>query len=447
MSSRGEGRKLFGAPILLQDWDKEAEEAAAQYWELFLDLLLVAAASSVADQFKEDEDFASFVLYFLILVNGWTLYSLHITSRIEDSSLAHSLVLFVYFFGFGLSIVNVGDPAQFAVGALVLRVTILVMLASFAHCLPRTRYFCTALGTVTVVPLGGLLVALLAPSEKMAVAGLWMAALTESFSEIFLACCIDNRKFIPLNIDQAKERLGALELIMLGETALSVTITYRELDKEDIIGDSKSRYYWVLGLSFLLIFMFCLLYFHVQPPPSDHAFRRSLFHGMSFLWIHKILGLALLAVGTSIKLVVEHVMMQEEPTTLFLYHLMGWGVGTSLLILLGIRLLHYWGRDEIHFGEQTLIFSEHPDLARLGKIWWSTMAAAVPLPFIGVATGVTTHDPFMSVALHALLLFALCCLESYYTHTISDTLAARAPLEEGERKPLLVTEQQAKLAV
>ena len=51
-SSRG--RRLFGAPVLLQDWDSEAEEGAAQYWELFLDLLLVAAASSLTDDFKEN---------------------------------------------------------------------------------------------------------------------------------------------------------------------------------------------------------------------------------------------------------------------------------------------------------------------------------------------------------------------------------------------------------
>ena len=38
------GRRLRGAPVLLQDWDEEVEEGAAQYWELFLDLLLVAAS-------------------------------------------------------------------------------------------------------------------------------------------------------------------------------------------------------------------------------------------------------------------------------------------------------------------------------------------------------------------------------------------------------------------
>jgi len=79
------GRKLIGAPILLQDWDSVAEEGAAQYWELFLDLLLVAAASSIADQFKEtlsDEgSFWEFIVFFSVAMNAWLLYTHHYTAR------------------------------------------------------------------------------------------------------------------------------------------------------------------------------------------------------------------------------------------------------------------------------------------------------------------------------------------------------------------------------
>mmetsp|Transcript_7084 Transcript_7084/g.17310 ORF Transcript_7084/g.17310 Transcript_7084/m.17310 type:complete len:80 (+) Transcript_7084:92-331(+) len=65
MSSKA--RRLAAKPVLLQDWAEEGGEKAthactnssegggraAQYWELFLDLVLVAAASNVADGFKE----------------------------------------------------------------------------------------------------------------------------------------------------------------------------------------------------------------------------------------------------------------------------------------------------------------------------------------------------------------------------------------------------------
>ena len=94
------GRRLFGAPVLLQDWDRAAEEGAAQYWELFLDLLLVAGASALADQLKEDERVGHFALYYLVVVNGWNLYTHHITTRFEDASLAHAMLLLEYFYGF-----------------------------------------------------------------------------------------------------------------------------------------------------------------------------------------------------------------------------------------------------------------------------------------------------------------------------------------------------------
>jgi low temperature requirement protein LtrA len=123
--SKGGGRRLFGDPILLQDWDRLTDEGVAQYWELFLDLLLVAAVSCLADQYKEDEHFGEFVQFYLILVNGWALYTLHITSRFEDASLAHSMLLLVFFVGFGYSSVNVGleHASAFAAGALLQRVS------------------------------------------------------------------------------------------------------------------------------------------------------------------------------------------------------------------------------------------------------------------------------------------------------------------------------------
>jgi low temperature requirement protein LtrA len=54
MSTSRNARYLVGKPVLLQDWDEEAEEGSVQHWELFLDLLLVAAASAIADEFQEN---------------------------------------------------------------------------------------------------------------------------------------------------------------------------------------------------------------------------------------------------------------------------------------------------------------------------------------------------------------------------------------------------------
>ena len=68
------GRRLFGRPTLWQDWHeitderseeaKEEVEAAVGYWELFTDLIMVAAASKSSK--PADESFISSVLAIMI---------------------------------------------------------------------------------------------------------------------------------------------------------------------------------------------------------------------------------------------------------------------------------------------------------------------------------------------------------------------------------------------
>lgn len=153
--------------------------------------------------------------------------------------------------------------------------------------------------------------------------------------------------------------------------------------------------------------------------------------------LHKLLGLALLTMGTSVKLVVEAVILQEETTSEFVYRSLGWGVGAALLILFIIRYLHFGGRSELNFGNKILVFGQHPNLDRILNIWWFQVAIAWPIPFIGIATGVTTRDPLVSMALHAGLLFVLCVVESFYSHTLEDKVAVQCPTSEGERQPLV----------
>jgi hypothetical protein len=270
--------------------------------------------------------------------------------------------------------------------------------------------------------------------ETMARTGLWIAAIAESVGEAIMSIFVEGRRLVPVNIEHSKDRLGALKLVMLGETASSVTITYREV-REDIVLGAENDYYWVLGLSFLLIFMFTLLIFHIQPAPSEHAFRRSLYHGVGLLLAHKILGLCLLAVGVSIKLVVYAVLLKEE-LAMFGYRLMGWGSGSALFLLLLIRYLHHGGKTEIHFHNKVWVHGQNPGIDRVAALWWSTTAIAWLLPIVGIATGVTTRDPLSATAMHAALVFLLCLIESFYSHTIEVALS-NLPDAEGERQPLV----------
>lgn len=129
---------------------------------------------------------------------------------------------------------------------------------------------------------------------------------------------------------------------MLGETVISSTITYREYARERG-GAESAKYYSVLGLSFLLIFMFSLLFFNVQPHPKDHALRRSRFFGVCAWILNKWLGMSLLIIGVSVKLVVESV-AENKPMSDFSNTLLTRAVGVSMVFLLLTRLAHFGGR-------------------------------------------------------------------------------------------------------
>jgi hypothetical protein len=467
--SHSRGRKLFGTPVLLQDWDVEIEESAFQYWELFLDLLLVAAASSITDQFKDNltaVGFSEFVVFYAIILNGWLLYTHHITTRFQDNSLAHSMVLFFYCVGFGICIVNTGyDYVQsFCWGAVLQRAAVIVMLVSIYLAIPRARYMVSVLGFLTISTM--MLLATVAiwggkitiQESPFFMTIFWIAAMLELFGEVLLVNLLVGRLMVPINIDQSKERLGAMELVMLGESVLSVCMIYRELlaEEEEVPGEeeeSKEKdmsrwrlqpYYLVLGYSFLLIFMFLLLYFHMQPSPGDHAFRRSRLHGTTVLLLHKLLGLAYLSVGTSVKLVVESAVLGETlvPTADLL---MGFGVGASILILFGMRWLHYAGRDHVNFGDKCMHYGVDQRLDNLASMWWATIFVAGFLPIIGVATGWTSRlDPVMMTAVHAWFVFVIVLLESFFSHSLQEGVARQeifhdAHDDHGEKQSLIST--------
>ncbi|CAK9077191.1 Hypothetical protein (Fragment), partial [Durusdinium trenchii] len=107
-------RRLWARPGLAAEWDQEYEDRSAAWWELFLDLLFVAAASNVADTFKEDMTLHGafgFVVTFSLFFAGWTWYTVF-SSRYVDASLSHSVLLFVYLLGVAGMVVNAsGDEA------------------------------------------------------------------------------------------------------------------------------------------------------------------------------------------------------------------------------------------------------------------------------------------------------------------------------------------------
>lgn len=417
------GRRLFEKPTLWQDWDAEAPEGAARYWELFTDLLMVAAASSIADTLKENRTAAGiheFIVLYFIVTSGWLLYTHHFTTRFEESSLSHTIILFFFLVGMAIQIVNAGLPtaAAFSLGVVLQRSAFSVMLIPVAYCIPRSREMVQFLLLHSSVVIIVMLITVWRSDWA-----LWtwtVVAVWDFFLEEMISSLLPGRKLVPINIEHTMDRLGALVLVMLGETVISATMTYREYAADATMDESR-QFYVLLALAFLLIFMFTLLYFNVQPPARDHAFRRTRRAGTLSFVLNKTLGLTLLFVGVSIKLAVHEVAHpgDEENTPIFTVTLLGAAVGCSLVLILGMRLCHYAG-----------VYprpSDPEEVQRLMWIWWIGLGLFSMVPFGCVNLQLT---PVKALGLYSALITFICIAETWLTHVLEDYLPRT---EEHER--------------
>jgi low temperature requirement protein LtrA len=181
--------------------------------ELFVDLLLVAAASAMADTFLEDQSyhgFYEFVLLYMAIINGWFLYTHHYTSRFRESSLTHTLVLFFYLLGMAITVVNASykTAAPFSMGVIIQRTTWICMMVPVGLHLPRAKDFAFVFCWTQVVYLLPHLFVTVYPAS--AVQGWTVAFLIDFLTLPIVAFTLPVSKLIPINIEHTKDRLGVL---------------------------------------------------------------------------------------------------------------------------------------------------------------------------------------------------------------------------------------------
>lgn len=211
---------------------------------------------------------------------------------------------------------------------------------------------------------------------------------------------------------------------MLGETVISSTITYREYAEAE--GSESRQYYTVLAMSFLLIFMFTLLYFNVQPHSKDHAFRRSRFFGTSVMILNKWLGMTLLMIGVSIKMVVEAV-AESKTMSDFSNTLLTRAVGASMILLLLSRLCHFGGR---------VPSSTTPTQVQwLMRLWWVLFAVVSLIPFFLP----DLSHPIASLGCVSCLIFVFVGVESWFSHCLEDYLPGGEKSTDDEQSSLTET--------
>ena len=209
---------------------------------------------------------------------------------------------------------------------------------------------------------------------------------------------------------------------MMGETVISATVAYREYIEEGIGTEEVRDLSAVLAYSFLVVFMFTLLRFHVEPRSEDHAFRRSRVTGMLCLALNKFLGMTLLMVGVCVKLAVDAA-AEGEKISVFGRGLLNVSVGLSFLTLFGIRACHYAGK---------LPNESHPPHAKLIMwSWWGVFGVASVCPFFFPQWDGLPIPP-MAVAGGWLLI--LCVVETTFTHVLDKHFAINDI--HGEHEPL-----------
>ena len=101
----------------------------------------------------------------------------------------------------------------------------------------------------------------------------------------------------------------------------------------------------------------------------------------------------------------------------------GFGVlGSCLLILLGIRYAHYGGVYPRPY--------DPPYATRIFYAWWMTFTLFAVAPFVLILADI--KDPLQSAAINSGLIFALCLIESTFTHILEPFLKESPSVEAAE---------------
>lgn len=442
-------RSLWTPPSLYHDWDQDYEERASGWWELFVDLLLVAACTNIADGFKENATavgLGRFLLQIFTFQTAWYGYVAH-TSRFKDTSLAHSALLLLYLGGTSSMVIyssgfGAVELRGYTVGMLVQRGALAIMYLNVAFHIARARYFAACIVFQLGIQITFLLVASAMHLESEGtddktgshgdgsgtVLWLWAATVIAERMSFPVLSCFLGRSLVPINIDHFADREGAFVMVVLGESVISEAISYRQLSDS-----SKSGYEYIIGalIGFVMTFSLALMYFHVQPERKQHAYRISRARGLSMIQTHMLLTAALLALGTGTKLAMaavsgnseggggddaeHHSASQMSYTQVWVLH---GSLACVLVLLMVVRLLHYGGIEPKS--------TDCDGVWRLKMWWWGVLGVWWVLPLVAGGCLVAADSggdgvpPLQSLRICSGLTVAVMLIETSLTHCLQE---------------------------
>jgi hypothetical protein len=309
----------------------DSVESTMCYGELFVDLALVAAASVLFRTLLDHQSiqgFLEFSLLYFSIINGWYLYAHHFASRFPETSHIHWLLVCIFLFALcsGVNYASYADYArEFSLSMIALRMAALFMIARVGCHVTRAGPMCALLGFLTSDAI--LCFAIAASDETIAPFLWWFAATLEIPSDLLLTVGLSGSLFIPHNIKATMDRAWVLVLAPLGATAILFATNPKSMDDP-----------LLLVASLVLQLLFGLLYYDLQASACSHVTSQSLVHQAILLILTKLLGWTLWTAGACLLVLLTSTSTDTPVSTAFIHVLLGWSVGGSLILFLGLRL-------------------------------------------------------------------------------------------------------------
>lgn len=199
-------------------------------------------------------------------------------------------------------------------------------------------------------------------------------------------------------------------MVILGESVISGVISGHNIE----LKSRRLAYYGAMMLTILMAFSFGLIYYAVIPPRELHAYRRSVSHGVGFVWVHWAMLCSLLAMGTGVKFVVSSLIHDEHPSMeRGQIYLLFFSLAISMLCLVLLRALHFWGVQPTA--------SDPPRIRRIKYSWWAVISVWFFIPLsLGLYFGASSTAVRPMVAMFATVpcVLGYAMVETVLTHVL-----------------------------
>eukprot|EP01083_Nonionella_stella_P017941 50210_1 len=316
---------ICGFPVrgsVRQDWntietDEEpnGEELPPQWFELFFDLMFVAAivhiSMEVADAYHDKYFISCIFAQFGLLIVCWLCIALY-NSRFRMTQMCDGLLRFVYMAFVLMMGLSITSHKLFLVSYMFTKVIMACMFIKplfIARARPHAVYMMIE-NVITVVFVVYIVTSVHTRSQWIWTL-IYCVLFTYSWSHIavlvYAKCIRDFGVNIPINVPHLAERMGAFVLIILGETIISLMVQHVEQTPDGMLIAYAVTMSW-----FCIVYCIGKLYFESQPTEHEiynhkrcHAMSTSVWRARIYKWFHMVLFFGLLGLGFGSKITVH----------------------------------------------------------------------------------------------------------------------------------------------